>query len=75
MFSGDDFTLYRTTVDPECNETDIRLIDGAEANTGRVEICLNGIWGSVCDNGWDDRDAQVVCRQLGYYRGMRAMLA
>ena len=60
---------YRAISDPECNETDIRLIDGPAASIGRVEICLNGMWGLVCDNGWDDRDAQVVCRQLGYVGG------
>jgi len=42
----------------------VRLEEGSSYNEGRVEVIHNGIWGTVCDDGWDLNDAEVVCSEL-----------
>ena len=45
----------------------MRLTGGVSKNEGTVELCVNNEWaGSICDTEWDNADAAVVCRQLGY---------
>ena len=48
-----------------CTQGSVRL-SGGSSQQGRVEICINNNWGTVCDDGWSTVDANIVCRQLGY---------
>ena len=51
-----------------CNNGEVRLVNGASEMEGRVEICFDETWGTVCDTLWSTNDATVVCRQLGFSR-------
>ena len=50
-----------------CTDSAIRLVGGNTSNQGRLEVCVNSAWGSVCDSAgvFTSDEAKVVCRQLG----------
>ena len=49
-----------------CTNGEVRLVGGSSPHEGRIEICVNDVWGTVCSNSWSTSDSNVVCGQLGY---------
>lgn len=61
-FTGEDYT---------CDNGAVRLAGGETPNEGRVEICVNNQFGTICDDSWDNLDAAVICGQLGFSRASK----
>lgn len=49
-----------------CTSGDIHVSGGLSSSYGRVDLCVNQTWGTLCDSSWTDTAASVVCRQQGY---------
>ena len=61
---GEDAGVRCTGGEP-CTQGAVRLQGGTNSTQGRVEVCNGNVWGTVCDDLWDNLDARVACRQLG----------
>ncbi len=54
-----------SSVGPECVPGEVRLVNGSRGEEGRVELCYNRVWRTICDQDWSQEEAVVVCSQLG----------
>ena len=64
---GNDFKLSGYSF-LACTDWELRLVGGVSVREGRVEVCVNGVWSTICDESWSNIDAGVICYQLGYPR-------
>ena len=57
-----------------CSDGAVRVMGGANPLEGRIEICQSNEYGTVCDDFWDELEAKVVCKQLGYTENGTSLL-
>ena len=60
------FFVIALNITSNCTTGHVRLTSGQTQYVGLVEICYGGVWKSICPRRWHTREAQVVCRQLGF---------
>ena len=71
---GEDSSNTSASCEQNNATTMIQLVGGRNKFEGRVEICQDGQWKTVCNRGWGDREARVVCRQLEFAEDSRCEL-
>lgn len=57
---------FKSDSSSTCRNGQVQLAGGQGEWEGTVEVCFNGRWGAICEDHWDNKDAAVICRQLGH---------
>ena len=60
------YTASEGETQVRCGDGEVRLVNGTVPNEGLAEVCFNGRWGAICEDGWDEADATVFCNQLNF---------
>ena len=61
IIQTDEQTIYSN-----CSDGEIRIAGRVTTTSGRLEVCFNRAWGTVCNYAWGTNDFRVACRQLGF---------
>lgn len=56
-------------VNSNCTDYDVQLVDGTADNNGQLLVCLNGVWGGVCNKYINSLDISLLCKKMGYNTG------
>ncbi|XP_030838981.1 deleted in malignant brain tumors 1 protein [Strongylocentrotus purpuratus] len=65
-YTGTHNCTHESDVGISCVALPVRLVEGGSPNKGRVEVHFEGSWGTICDDDWNMKSGNVVCRMLGY---------
>ena len=52
----------------KCKHGSVQLAGTESMSFGRVEVCINRLWSTICDHHWTLTEASVICSQLGFYK-------
>ena len=56
--------MHSFSTEDTCVDGEVRLVGGSDAKEGRVEVCIDNVWGTVCNDAWTDENTLVTCTQL-----------